>query len=115
MPLEPARLVRIGDRGRAAAHLWIDQVDAGEDPATKIGMRAIDARVEQGDRDAAPVVAGQEHREQAAGADRHSFLPEQSRRERGWIGDAHRVDARDIGLALEQGHGAGVERSGKSV
>ena len=70
---------RVGDGLRAAAHLGVDQVDAGEDPAAEIRMGAVDAGVEQGDRDAAPVVAGQ--RAPRAGCRRRPPLPSPSSRD----------------------------------
>ena len=62
-------------------------------------MLRVDARVEEGDRDSAPVEARQGDSGPGAGARREPALLDQGRRDGGRVRDADRIDARDLGRA----------------
>ena len=108
VPLEPRRVVRARARARVAG--VADQVVPAGDLAEDVRILGVDARVEQGDRHAAPAGPGQADLGTARHSRREAALLDQRRRDRGRIRDADRIDARDLGSALEEGDRPRVER-----
>ena len=113
VPLDPVRAVRIGRCARVG--VVADEVDPGQDAAAQVRVGAVDAGVEQSDRHAASVIAGQPQRRQAAGPARDALGTEQVRGHGRGVGRPHRVDAGHFGPALEHRHRARVERRGEAV
>ena len=109
VPLDLERALRV--RLRVGRVLAADDVDPGLDPASEIGLEAVDAGVEERDRDAVPVEAGQHD----SGAGRGVTAGECGRRDRGRKRRPHGIDPGDLGVVLEQGDGTRVERRREPV
>ena len=77
--LDLRRILGIGVRARVERSA--DDVEAGQHLAAQVGMRQVDAGVEQRDRDAAAVVAGQRPRRAGDRSPRRTPSPSSSRSE----------------------------------
>ena len=107
MPLEAGRVVRL--RRRAGVGVVVpEHVDPVGDAAAQVRLRAVDAGVEQADRDAAAVEPRQRDVGLLGRPARELVLGEQRGGDCGRIGDADRVDARHLGLAFEQRDRLGI-------
>ena len=112
--LEPRRVVGVGARDRAT--LGIEHVDPLEKPVPDVGVRDVDAGVEQRDRDAAPVEARDARQlGPAPGAPREGLAAQLVRRERGRIGRTDGIHAGHVAVALEQRERSAVDRSREAV
>jgi len=102
-------------RARRCVVALVDEVEPGQDPTAQVRVREIDAGVEQRDRHAAAVVAGQLDGGPVAARRVERARREQRLGHRRRIGGAHWVDACDLRQVLEQRDSARVERGCEAV
>jgi hypothetical protein len=111
VPLEVAAVARARRRERVL--LPVDDVDSLLDAAAQDGLGRVDTRVEERDRDAAAVEAGQGHVRPSPRPGPERVL--EARRVDGGIRGADRVDPLDLRRPLEQRDRPGIERRGEAV
>ena len=112
--LEPRRIV--GVRPRDGAPFGVEHVGPLEKPVPDVGMRDVEAGVEQRDRDPAPVEARNAGLLGSPPRPRREGLAAQLiRRERGRIGRTDGIDARHVAVALEQRERSAVDRGREAV
>ena len=110
--LELERIVRAGRRQRRSRPPSTTSIPSWTRPR-RYGLRAVDAGVEQRDRDAAPVEARQRRLRPPAHARPERPALEHARGDGGRVGGAHRVDALDLRRALEQRDARGSSAAAK--
>ena len=115
VPCRSSRFEPSGSRAALVSGSSPTRSIPGRTRPLRYGWRAVDAGVEQRDRHAAAVVAGQPQRRQAARPARDALAAEQGRGDGGRVGRPHRVDAGHLRPALEHRDRARVERRGEAV
>ena len=92
-----------------------DDVDAGQHPAPQVGMRSVDAGVEERDRHAASIEARQLRDGTMPAGRTERVRCEQVLGDRRWECGPHREHTCDLGHLTEQGDRARIERCGEAV
>ncbi len=105
----------VGLRGRERVRVAPDHVDALLDAPAQIGDGGVDAGVEEGDRHAPAVDAREGDVRAVAGQRAEVVAREDLRRDRGRVGDAHRVDAGDVLVAFDDRDDARIDERGETV
>jgi hypothetical protein len=114
VPLQSSRIVRLRSGGGLEVAVRKDVDPVLHAPAQE-RLSAVHPAIQQGDRHAASVEAGQHDRRSVGGAVGELALRQQRRGDRGGIRDADGIDAGDLRLPLEQRDRLRVERGRKAV